>query len=373
MKVMSVFGTRPEAIKMAPVLRALAATPGIESKLCVTAQHREMLDQVLDLFALTPDYDLNLMRPGQSLTAITCAVLQGLSGILEEERPDLLLVHGDTTTTFAASLAAYYQQIPCGHVEAGLRSGEKYAPYPEEVNRRLSGVIAALHFAPTKLACDNLLAEGVPASWIHVTGNTVIDALLWAVTQPCTLTGLGLDAVNWEKRIILMTCHRRENWGDPMRQIFSATRDVLLAQPDCELVFPLHKNPLVRELAYQLLGDLPQVHFCEPLDYLPFCHVMQRCHLVLTDSGGMQEEAPALAKPVLVLRDVTERPEAVEAGTALLAGSHYESVKASLLYLLTDEDVYQKMAHASNPYGDGHAAQRIAQIIAACSPHDLLR
>lgn len=363
MKVLSVFGTRPEAIKMAPVLRALQSRPEIESRLCVTAQHREMLDQVLELFHLQPDYDLNLMRPGQTLTDITCAVLQGLAPVLEQEKPDLLLVHGDTSTTFAASLAAYYQQIPCGHVEAGLRSHDKYAPYPEEVNRCLTGVISALHFAPTELARQNLLAENIPQQRIYVTGNTVIDALLWAVRQPCDLSGLGLDEVDWQRPTILMTCHRRENWGEPMRQIFAAVREVLLEQPQYQLIFPLHKNPLVRELATAALADLPQVYLCDPLDYLPFCHVMQRAQLILTDSGGMQEEAPALGKPVLVLRDVTERPEAITAGTARLLGSSYQQVKNGLLELINNQDLYRQMAHAANPYGDGLAAERIADII----------
>ena len=367
MKVLSVFGTRPEAIKMAPLLQSLAASP-VESVVAVSAQHREMLDQVLHLFQITPDYDLDLMRPGQTLSSITAAVLEGLEPILEQEMPDLLLVHGDTTTTFAASLAAYYHQIPCGHVEAGLRSGDKYAPYPEEINRRLTGAISALHFAPTALAAENLRREGVAEDQIFVTGNTVIDALLQAIKKPCSLTGLGLDDVDWGKRIILMTCHRRENWGQPMEEIFSATRALLLAHPECQLVFPLHKNPLVREIAQRHLGELPQAHLCEPLDYLPFCHVMRRAYLLLTDSGGLQEEAPSLGKPVLVLRDVTERPEAISAGTAQLAGTCYQSVYEAAQRLLIDETAYRQMAHAANPYGDGRAAQRITEIICQGAP-----
>ncbi len=363
MKVLSVFGTRPEAIKMAPLLKALHSAAGIESRVAVSAQHREMLDQVLQLFDILPDYDLNLMRPGQTLSDITGAVLAGLHPILEAEKPDLLLVHGDTTTTFAAALAAYYHQVPVGHVEAGLRSGDMYAPYPEEANRRLTGVLADLHFAPTETAAANLRREGVAEESSFITGNTVIGALLSAVDKPCPLEGLGLETVDWQKKVILMTCHRRENWGRPMEEIFTATADFLRAEPDCELIIPLHKNPLVREIAYRCLGGSPQVHYCEPLDYLPFCHVMQRSYLVLTDSGGLQEEAPALGKPVLVLRDVTERPEAVAAGTAMLAGTSYQSVYDHLDGLVHDAALYSKMARAANPYGDGHAAERIVEVL----------
>lgn len=373
MKILSVFGTRPEAIKMAPLLKALDARESLESYVCVTAQHREMLDQVLQLFDIVPDDDLNLMKPGQTLSDITTAVLIGLGPVLDRVQPDLLLVHGDTTTTFAASLAAFYRQIPCGHVEAGLRSGDKYAPYPEELNRRLTAAVAAVHFAPTESAAANLRREGIPGKNVFVTGNTVIDALLQAVRKPCDLGGLGLDAVDWSKKVVLMTCHRRENWGAPMMEIFAAVRDVLRERPECELVFPLHKNPLVRELAQRELGGMAQVHFTEPLDYLPFCHVQQRAHLILTDSGGLQEEAPALGKPVLVLREVTERPEAIAAGTALLAGTRYGSVRSAALHLLTDEDAYRAMAHAANPYGDGHAAERIAALLAAHEMRTLLR
>ncbi len=363
MKVLSVFGTRPEAIKMAPLLKALEREPKIKSIVAATAQHREMLDQVLQLFDIRPDYDLNLMRHSQTLGDITAAVLAGLQPILAEETPDLVLVHGDTTTTFAAALAAYYQKIPVGHVEAGLRSGDKYAPYPEEANRRLTDALADLHFAPTQRSAANLALENIGGEHIYVTGNTVIDALLQAVRQPCPLAGLGLDSVDWRKKIILLTCHRRENWGRPMEAIFSAVADMLKIHPECELIFPLHKNPLVREIAYARLGGGPAIHYTEPLDYLPFCHVMERSHLIVTDSGGLQEEAPALGKPVLVLREVTERPEAVEAGTARLAGVTYDSVYQSLALLLTDDSLYCSMARASNPYGDGHAAERICEII----------
>lgn len=365
MKILSVFGTRPEAIKMAPLLQALQQEPGIESVVAVTAQHREMLDQVLELFNIHPDYDLDLMRHGQTLEDITSAVLQGLRPIILEVKPDLVLVHGDTTTTMAASLSAFYQGIPCGHVEAGLRSGQKYAPFPEEINRRITGVLADIHFAPTRLAADNLRNEGSRDAAIFITGNTVIDALLQAVEKPCSLDGLSLDSVDWQKKIILLTCHRRENWGGPMRQIFAAVNDILIRYPQTELIFPLHKNPMVREIAYSKLGENKQVHFCEPLDYLPFCHVMKRCHLILTDSGGLQEEGPALGKPVLVLRTTTERPEAIDAGTAMLAGNSYDSVFQATDLLLANTAFYQRMAHASNPYGDGHATEKIIEIIRA--------
>ena len=363
MKILSVFGTRPEAIKMAPLLQCLNQQQQIQSIVAVTAQHREMLDQVLQLFDIHPNYDLNLMRHGQTLEDITAAVLKGLAPILEEERPDIVLVHGDTTTTMAASLAAYYHHIVCGHVEAGLRSGDKYAPYPEEINRRITGVLADIHFAPTPLAANNLRHEGVAERKIVITGNTVIDALLQATNKPCSLEGLGLDNVDWHKRVILLTCHRRENWGQPMQEIFTALNDILENNSDVEIVFPLHKNPKVREIAYSCFGNNKQIHFCEPLDYLPFSHVMKRSTLVITDSGGLQEEAPSLGKPVLVLRTVTERPEAVEAGTAMLAGNSYQSVYAATKLLLTDKNIYQQMAHAINPYGDGQAAQRITKAL----------
>jgi UDP-N-acetylglucosamine 2-epimerase (non-hydrolysing) len=365
MKILSVFGTRPEAIKMAPLLQALQQEPAIESVVAVTAQHREMLDQVLELFNIRPNYDLDLMRHRQTLEDITAAVLHGLRPIIAEEKPNLLLVHGDTTTTMAAALAAFYQGIPCGHVEAGLRSGQKFAPFPEEINRRITGVLADIHFAPTQLAADNLHNEGLHNAAIFITGNTVIDALLQSVEKPCSLDGLGLDKVDWGKEIILLTCHRRENWGAPMRQIFAAVNDILTRYPQTELIFPLHKNPVVREIAYSKLSDNKQVHFCEPLDYLPFCHVMKRCRLILTDSGGLQEEGPALGKPVLVLRTATERPEAIEAGTAMLAGNSYDSVFQATDLLLTNQAFYERMAHAVNPYGDGHATEKIMEIIRA--------
>ncbi len=363
-KVLAVFGTRPEAIKMAPLVLELAARPEMDCQVAVTAQHREMLDQVLQLFQISPAYDLNLMRHGQTIGQITAGVLKGLDEVLADAQPDVVLVHGDTTTTFAASLAAFYRRIPCGHVEAGLRTFDKYAPYPEEINRRLTGVLADYHFAPTAQARDNLLAEGVPPARIAVTGNTVIDALLQVVKKDCSLTGLGLDAVDWRRRVLLLTCHRRENWGAPMEEIFGAVRQLVAEQEEVEVVFPVHKNPVVREVAQQVLGDCPRVHLCEPLDYLPLCHVMNRCYLVLTDSGGLQEEAPALGKPVLVLRQVTERPEAVAAGTARLVGTDRETILAAVGQLLRDPQQYQGMARAVNPFGDGTASRQIGDHLA---------
>ena len=363
MKIISVFGTRPEAIKMAPLVRLLQETEGIDAKIAVTAQHREMLDQVLDLFAIWPDYDLNIMRHGQTLADITSTVIIGLGEILAAEKPDLVLVHGDTTTTFAAALAAFYSRIPCGHVEAGLRTGCKYAPYPEELNRHLTGVLADYHFAPTTTARDNLLAEKVAADRIVVTGNTVIDALLQVVKKDCDLSSYGLEAVDWQKDVLLLTCHRRENWGQPMHQIFSAVAQLVDKYSQLEVVFPVHKNPLVREIAYTYLANHPRIHLTEPLDYLPFAKVMNQAKLVLTDSGGLQEEAPALGKPVLVLREVTERPEAVQAGTARLLGSEKDAIMAGVSLLLDDKSEYDKMAKAINPYGDGMASHRIVADI----------
>ncbi len=362
-KVISVFGTRPEAIKMAPLVKKLQACEQIESLVVVTAQHREMLDQVLQIFAIQPDYDLNLMKPGQKLEYITSGVLQGLSEIFAKEKPDLVLVHGDTTTTFSAALAAFYQQIPCGHVEAGLRTNNKYAPYPEEMNRRLTGALADYHFAPTVGARENLLRENISQDYIEVTGNTVIDALLHVVGQPCDLNQYGLGNIDWSKRVLLLTCHRRENWGEPMRQIFNAVADITKSYKDVEVIFPVHKNPLVRDLAKEILGNNPAIYLVEPLDYLPFSHVMQKCTLILTDSGGMQEEAPALGKPVLVLREVTERPEAIAAQTARLAGNTYQSVFDTTKLLLTDKTLYEQMAKANNPYGDGYASDYIVTAI----------
>ena len=363
MRILSVFGTRPEAIKMAPVVKELAKRPNIESRVAVTAQHREMLDQVLNLFGIVPDHDLNIMRHGQTLSGITSAVLTGIEEIFASENPDLVLVHGDTTTTFAAALAAFYARSPCGHVEAGLRTSDKSSPFPEEVNRRLSGVLADYHFAPTLIARFNLVLEKVPAERIVVTGNTVIDALLETVKKDCNLADYGLGGVDWSKKVILLTCHRRESWGAPMRNIFAAVQRIVHDFADVELVFPVHKNPLIHDLAHAMLGGEERVHLIEPLEYLPFCHLMNNCYLVLTDSGGMQEEAPALGKPVLVLREVTERPEAIEAGTARLVGNDGENLYEEVKRLLRDEAAYAAMAKAANPFGDGTAAVQIADAI----------
>ena len=364
-KVLSIFGTRPEAIKMAPLVKTLEQDPRFESKVLVTAQHREMLDQILACFHITPDYDLNIMEPGQTLSGITAKALKGIEEVLKKDRPDIVLVHGDTTTTFVGSLAAFYQQVKCGHIEAGLRTDCKYAPYPEEMNRRLTGVLADYHFAPTLTARGHLLQENISNDNIVVTGNTVIDALLSVVDQEVDLAALGLGNVDWSQKVILMTCHRRENWGAPMEEIFGAAAQIVKENPDVALILPCHKNPLVREIAYRHLQGVERVHLVEPLDYLPFAKVMSKSYLVLTDSGGLQEEAPALAKPVLVLRDVTERPEAIEAGTAALAGTTKAEIKEKVNRLLQDKTAYEKMAHSANPYGDGTASRRTAEALYA--------
>ncbi|MDD4571428.1 MAG: UDP-N-acetylglucosamine 2-epimerase (non-hydrolyzing) [Clostridia bacterium] len=363
LKVLSVFGTRPEAIKMAPLVQELQKEPQIESMVAVTAQHREMLDQVMDCFALTADYDLNIMKHGQSLAQITSAALEGLVEVMAKAKPDLVLVHGDTTTTFAGALAAFYNQKPSGHVEAGLRTGNKYAPYPEEMNRMLTGSLVDLHFAPTPTAKNNLLACGINENKIIITGNTVIDALLQTVKKDCDLASYGLAKVDWQKKVILLTCHRRENWGEPMEAIFGAVAKIAAERPELEIVFPVHKNPLVREIAKRHLANFDNVYLIEPLDYQPFAKLMDKSYLVLTDSGGMQEEAPSLGKPVLVLREVTERPEAVAAGTARLLGNTFNGVYDGINLLLDDVEVYRKMAQAGNPYGDGFAAKRIVEAI----------
>jgi UDP-N-acetylglucosamine 2-epimerase (non-hydrolysing) len=361
-KVMTVFGTRPEAIKMAPVVQELRKLPHqFAVKVAVTAQHREMLDQVLRLFAISPDYDLNLMKAGQSLEEITGGVLAGMAEVYRQEQPALVLVHGDTTTTFAAALAAYYARIPVGHVEAGLRTGNRYAPFPEEINRRLTGALAELHLAPTLKAKENLLAEGVPEKSIHVTGNTVVDALLATASRP--YTDSLLSTLDPKLRWLLVTAHRRESWGEPMEQTFMALKDLLEQFPDTGVLFPVHKNPRVRDLAENILGRIPRCLLVEPMDYLPFVQAMNRCCLVLTDSGGMQEEAPAMGKPVLVLRDTTERPEAIAAGTAKLVGTSRSRIFAETALLLRDQEAYARMANAVNPYGDGQAARRTAEAV----------
>jgi len=365
-KVMVVFGTRPEAIKMAPVIRALQQKAEILCQVTVTAQHREMLDQVLELFKIVPDFDLNLMKQGQTLTDITTRVLCGLREVFQLELPDLVLVHGDTTTTFVAALAAFYSQIPVGHVEAGLRTGNKYSPFPEEMNRKLASVLTDFHFAPTETAKRNLLLEGVEPEKIFVTGNTVIDALLSTMKPEYSFLDPHIQRIleqGKEMRMILVTTHRRENLGEPMRQIYQALRSTLEMFPDTYVIFPVHKNPKVRKVVTEVLGSHPRVNLVEPLDYEPFVNLMARSHLILTDSGGIQEEAPSLGIPVLVVRDTTERPEAVEAGTVSLVGTEYNSVFMEMKRLLSNQNAYKKMSLASNPYGDGRAAGRIAEII----------
>lgn len=360
MKVMTIFGTRPEAIKMAPVIKELKKHPDIETRVCVTAQHREMLDQVMALFHLQADYDLNIMAQGQTLYDITARVLRGLQEVFEKERPDCVLVHGDTTTTFTAALAAFYAQIPVGHVEAGLRTGNLLSPFPEEANRQLTGVLARWHFAPTETARQNLLREHKDDSHIFVVGNTVIDALLSTVKQHYTFEDQEIQKIEEHKRVILVTTHRRENLGAPMHHVYRALRRLVDDIPDTEIVFPVHRNPLVRKAVEEELAGHERIHLVDPMEYEPFTNLMARSAIVLTDSGGIQEEAPSLGKPVLVLRDTTERPEAVEAGTVKLVGTDEEKVYQTAYKLLTDEAAYKAMAEAVNPYGDGKAAERIA-------------
>lgn len=372
MKVLTVFGTRPEAIKMAPVVKALSCNPYFEAKVCVTAQHRQMLDQVLDLFEIRPDFDLNLMRAGQDLTDLTGNVLNGMRDVYEQWRPDMILVHGDTTTTLAASLSAYYARVRLGHVEAGLRTFNKFAPWPEEMNRRITGAIADLHFAPTPKARQNLVQEGVADDVIHVTGNTVIDALLEVVEFLRENAALRqkLDAsfafLDPEKRLILVTGHRRENFGSGFESMCHALADIA-ARGDVQVVYPVHLNPNVQEPVRRILADVPNVILLEPLDYLPFVFLMDRSALIITDSGGVQEEAPSLGKPVLVMRDTTERPEAVEAGTVLLVGTDRARIVCQANRLLDDPVAYEEMSRAHNPYGDGLAASRISEALLANS------
>ncbi|WP_196601501.1 non-hydrolyzing UDP-N-acetylglucosamine 2-epimerase [Pectinatus frisingensis] len=362
-KVMTVFGTRPEAIKMAPVVLELAKHSEIEPIITVTAQHRDMLDQVLHLFSITPDYDLNIMAAGQTLFDITDKAMRGLDKIFTRESPDIVLVHGDTTTTFAGALTAYYHEISVGHVEAGLRTGNKYSPFPEEMNRKLTGALTDLHFAPTQVSYENLLRENVSAKNIFITGNTVIDALHKTVGSNYAFTDKLLQDIDYNKRIILVTTHRRENLGEPMRHVYKAMKQLVTEYPDIEMVFPVHKNPLVRKVVNEELGGLNRVHLIDPLDYEPFANLMHRSYLILTDSGGIQEEAPSLGKPVLVLRDTTERPEAIKAGTVKLIGTERSRVYNEVKSLLENKDEYIRMSNACNPYGDGKAAQRIVQAI----------
>ncbi|MDR5883640.1 non-hydrolyzing UDP-N-acetylglucosamine 2-epimerase [Caballeronia sp. LZ032] len=367
MKVLTVFGTRPEAIKMAPVIKALAADPAFEVKVCVTAQHRQMLDQVLDLFDIRPDFDLNLMKPNQDLSDITCNVLLGMRDVYRQWMPDIVLVHGDTTTTLAASLSAYYARIRVGHVEAGLRTQNKYSPWPEEMNRRIAGAVSDLHFAPTEKSRDNLLREGTQADSIYITGNTVIDALLDVVERVRhdatvrTRFETQFDFLDSTKRLILVTGHRRENFGAGFENICFALRDIA-SRGDVEVVYPVHLNPNVQEPVRRILANVSNVHLIEPLDYLPFVYLMDRSALLITDSGGVQEEAPSLGKPVLVMRDTTERPEAVDAGTVELVGTDSAAIVAGANRLLDDPASYELMARAHNPYGDGKAAARIRDV-----------
>lgn len=369
MKTLCVFGTRPEAIKMAPLVLALATDERFEAKVCVTGQHREMLDQVLDLFTITPDYDLNIMKAGQDLTDISTAILQGMKGVFADFKPDVVLVHGDTATTLAVSLASYYQQIPVGHVEAGLRTGNLYSPWPEEGNRKLTGALARFHFAPTDTSRKNLLREGVADNTIHVTGNTVIDALLEVVNKLQCDEKLRmafntqfsfLDAYS---RLVLVTGHRRESFGGGFERICTALARIAEEFPDVGILYPVHLNPNVREPVKRLLTDIPNVHLIEPLEYLPFVYLMHRSTLILTDSGGIQEEAPSLGKPVLVMRDTTERPEAVEAGTVRLVGTNVDNIVRYVSELLRDKQAYDSMAYAHNPYGDGKACARIVDAL----------
>ncbi len=363
-KVMTVFGTRPEAIKMCPLVKELASRPGIESLCCVTAQHREMLDSVLDIFSLEPDYDLDIMEPRQTLSTITSKCLTGMDRVLEAAKPDLVLVHGDTSTTFAGALAAFYHKIPVGHVEAGLRTYDKWSPYPEEMDRKMVGAIADLHFCPTPSNRENLIREHITEG-IYLTGNTVIDALATTVIKDFHFTEKALDILSRsDRKVILVTCHRRENYGQPMAAIMTALRRIADAFPETELVYPVHLSPVVQEAAHRYLDGHPRIHLIAPLDVREMHNLMARCYLVMTDSGGLQEEAPALGKPVLVLRRETERPEAVAAGTVRLAGVEEETIFQMAAQLLSDRHEYDKMAHAANPYGDGHACRRIADAIA---------
>lgn len=360
-KVMTVFGTRPEAIKMAPLVHELKKYSGqIESVVCVTAQHRQMLDQVLGIFDITPDIDLNIMKDRQTLVDVTTRALQSLDAAIKEVKPDIVLVHGDTTTTFVASLAAFYNQVAIGHVEAGLRTWDKYSPFPEEMNRQLTGVMADLHFAPTNGSADNLRREAKPEENIYITGNTAIDALKTTVREDYTHPVLDRAG---DHKLVLMTAHRRENLGEPMRRIFRAVRRLVDEHPEIAVVYPVHLNPAVQEVAQEILGDHERISLIEPLDALDFHNFARRAHLILTDSGGVQEEAPSLGVPVLVLRDTTERPEGIEAGTLKLAGTDEEQVYTMAKELLTNQAAYDAMAHAANPYGDGEASRRIVEAI----------
>ena len=363
-KVMTIFGTRPEAIKMAPVVQALKGARELSTVVVVTAQHREMLDQVLEIFGIAPDYDLDIMKDLQSLSEIITRTLIGLEEPIEKEKPGLILVHGDTATTFAGALSGFYHHVQVGHVEAGLRTHDKYSPYPEEMNRRLTGCLSDIHFAPLGAHRDNLLSEGTPAESIHVTGNTVIDALLNVASIPYEFTCPRLASIDYQsKKVLLVTAHRRENLGKPMRRICQALKTLVAMHSDIEVVFPVHMNPVVRKDVFQILCGVPRIHLLDPVDYQTMVAIMSGCYLVLTDSGGLQEEAPSLDKPVVVLRDVTERPEGVDSGTLALVGTDEERIISFVERLLDDSSEYERMAKARNPYGDGQAANRILDAI----------
>lgn len=361
-KVMMVFGTRPEAIKMAPLVLKLKADERFDEVTVVTAQHREMLDQVLEIFNIKPDYDFNIMKKNQSLEGITSKVMLKLADVITKEQPDIVLVHGDTTTSFAASLASFYQQRPIGHVEAGLRTWNKYSPFPEELNRQMTDDLADIYFAPTKLSKENLLSEHHQAENIFITGNTAIDALQETVKDD--YHHKVLDLIEPNHRVILVTMHRRENQGEPMRRVFKVMKEVVDSHDDVEIIYPVHMSPKVQEVAHEILGNDPRIHLIAPLDVVDFHNLAKRSYFIMTDSGGVQEEAPALNKPVLVLRDTTERPEGVKAGTLKLVGTQVDDVRAAMLQLLEDKSAYDQMANAKNPYGDGHASDRIMDAIA---------
>lgn len=368
-KVMTVFGTRPEAIKMAPLVKELQRREEIECIVCVTAQHREMLDQVLETFDIVPDFDLNIMKQGQTLGDITTRALNGLEGVIKQVTPDIVLVHGDTTTTFAGALAAFYNQVAIGHVEAGLRTWDKYSPYPEEMNRQMVGCMADMHFSPTKKSAGNLINEGKHPDTIYITGNTAIDAMATTIDENYThevLDWVGSD------RMILLTAHRRENLGEPMYHIFRAIKRIVDEFSDVKVVYPIHMNPRVRDIAKEVLGDNKNVRMIEPLEVFDFHNFQNKSYIILTDSGGIQEEAPSLGKPVLVLRDTTERPEGIDAGTLKLAGTDEDTIYQLTKELLTDEEIYHSMSHASNPYGDGHASERIADAIIEKFSHQMI-
>ena len=359
-KIMLIFGTRPEAIKMCPLVNELKRRTELQTVVCVTGQHRQMLDQVLDAFQVKPDYDLSIMKDKQTLFDVTTNILQGVKGVLEQEKPDVVLVHGDTSTTFVTALACFYLQIPVGHVEAGLRTYNIYSPYPEEFNRQAVGIIAKYNFAPTQMSKENLLREGKDLQSIYVTGNTAIDALKTTVREDYTHPEL-----EWAKgsRLIIITAHRRENLGEPMHNMFRAIRRIINENPDVKAIYPIHMNPVVRKAAEEELSGCERIRIIEPLEVLDFHNFLARSHMILTDSGGIQEEAPSLGKPVLVMRDTTERPEGIAAGTLKLVGTHEETIYEEFKRLLTDQDAYDAMSHASNPYGDGHACERIADIL----------